>query len=359
MAQAQPSNPTLQDFVNEAKKLGQEQFEAQRALLREDTKSQADAFTRSLFGQNVGTESGIGRERFNEAVQEQAKRLEPISAQIAANLGQQALSQRFAAQENQQNRDFTAQENQLGRDFTAEQNDLERAFRDGLLTKEQNFLVAQQKKDMLFNLAKTGQLQGTAAEQALANFGIDDPESFLTDDELELQRYATSRGLTLEQALEQRELLGQTLLEDIQNHPERYAGLAPDPEELHRRELEIARASKPRSGGGCCFIFLEARYGTGVMDSVVRRYRDEMMTDRNRRGYYKLSEVLVPLMRKSRVIKGLVQLTMTSPLVAYGRYHYNRWLPGAVFKPVKDFWLWLFDYLGQDHEFIRENGEVV
>ena len=35
---------------------------------------------------------------------------------------------------------------------------------------------------------------------------------------------------------------------------------------------------------------LEARYGDGTMDEVVRRYRDEHMTDRNRRGYYKVAE---------------------------------------------------------------------
>ena len=109
----------------------------------------------------------------------------------------------------------------------------------------------------------------------------------------------------------------------------------------------------------CCFIFLEARYGNGTMDAVVRRFRDENMTERNRRGYYKVSEVLVPLMRKSKLIKTLVQVTMTSPLVAYGKYHYgiNRW--GVVFRPIKNFWLRVFDYLGQDHEFVRENGEVV
>ena len=52
-------------------------------------------------------------------------------------------------------------------------------------------------------------------------------------------------------------------------------------------------------GAGCCFIMLEARYGDGTMDTVVRRYRDEKITDRNKRGYYKLAEGFVPLMRES------------------------------------------------------------
>lgn len=113
------------------------------------------------------------------------------------------------------------------------------------------------------------------------------------------------------------------------------------------------------AAGGCCFIFLEARYGDGTMDSVVRKFRDEHMTLKNKRGYYKLSEVLIPLMRKSKLAKGLVRVLMTDPLVAYGRYHYgqNKW--GKIFKPVKNFWLNLFDYLGEDHPYVRENGEVV
>lgn len=119
-------------------------------------------------------------------------------------------------------------------------------------------------------------------------------------------------------------------------------------------------ANQGGDGFNCCFIFLEARYGDGTMDYVVRRFRDENMTDVNRRGYYKLSEVLVPLMRKSKIVKGLVRLLMTDPLVAYGKAYYGTGSKlGFVFTPVKNFWLKTFLYLGGDHEFIRENGEVV
>lgn len=111
--------------------------------------------------------------------------------------------------------------------------------------------------------------------------------------------------------------------------------------------------------GGCCFILLEARYGTGVMDRVVRRYRDENLTEQNRRGYYKLAEVLVPLMRKSPVFKWIVTVTLANPLVYYGKWYYgeNKW--GWIFSPVKNFWMRVFDVVGTDTEFIRETGEVV
>jgi len=112
-------------------------------------------------------------------------------------------------------------------------------------------------------------------------------------------------------------------------------------------------------GGGCCFIFLEARYGNGTMDRVVRRYRDEHMTPRNKRGYYKVAEVLVPLMRKSKLVKFAVRVTMTDPLVSYGKWYYGEGKIGWIFAPVKNFWLKTFDFLGGEHEFIRENGELV
>lgn len=125
------------------------------------------------------------------------------------------------------------------------------------------------------------------------------------------------------------------------------------------KQADATANSGGGGGGGCCFIFLEARYGNGVMDAVVRRFRDENMTPRNRRGYYKLSEVLVPLMRKSSLVKFMVSLTMTSPLVSYGKWYYTGKGMGFLFSPIKNFWLKTFNYLGDNHEFIRENGEVV
>ena len=112
-------------------------------------------------------------------------------------------------------------------------------------------------------------------------------------------------------------------------------------------------------GGGCCFIMLEARYGDGTMDKVVRRYRDENMTPRNRRGYYKVAEVLVPLMRKSKIFKWIVTKTFADPLVSYGKWYYGENKHGWIFAPIKSAWLKLFDVVGTDTVFIRENGEEV
>jgi len=131
------------------------------------------------------------------------------------------------------------------------------------------------------------------------------------------------------------------------------AEMGKESEDLYTTEMAEAQ----KEAGGCCFIFLEV--GNGELDRIARRARDELMTDRNRRGYYKLSEVFVPLMRKSGVFKALVKWTMVKPMIAWGKWYYGESKINRVFEPVAMFWFRMFDYLGQNHPFIRENGEVV
>jgi hypothetical protein len=99
---------------------------------------------------------------------------------------------------------------------------------------------------------------------------------------------------------------------------------------------------------------LEARYGDGTMDNVVRKYRDEMLTERNRKGYYKLATVLVPLMRASKVVKFAVRVFFADPLVSYGKWYYKENKHGWLFAPIKAAWMKVFDVLGEDTVFIRE-----
>jgi len=126
------------------------------------------------------------------------------------------------------------------------------------------------------------------------------------------------------------------------------------------------------AGLGClCQIFMEGRHGNGTMDWVVRKYRDENINERNARGYYKMSEVIVPLMRKNKLLKLLFFLFFIQPCFLWARWHYRDEIKkrgekpgwgsriGWVFGPVKRFWERLCYYLGQDHPYIRWNGELI
>ena len=125
-------------------------------------------------------------------------------------------------------------------------------------------------------------------------------------------------------------------------------------------------------GLGClCQIFMEGRHRDGTMDWVVRKYRDENINVRNARGYYKMSEVIVPLMRKNKLMRLFFFLFFIQPCFLWARWHYRDEIKqrgekagwgakiGWVFGPVKRFWEGLCYYLGQDHPYIRWNGELL
>jgi hypothetical protein len=109
--------------------------------------------------------------------------------------------------------------------------------------------------------------------------------------------------------------------------------------------------------GGCCFIFVEAH--GGMLHPVVRQYRDDHMTERNRRGYYWLAERLVPAMRKHEIVFRAVKYIMVDPMVKYGKWFYGLDRKGWIFAPVKSFWLGVFNILGKRPPYRRHSGEVV
>ena len=123
---------------------------------------------------------------------------------------------------------------------------------------------------------------------------------------------------------------------------------------------------------GClCYMFLEGRHGDGTMDWVVRRYGEEKVTERGRRGYYKMSEIIVPVMRKNLLMKLLLQVFFIQPCFWWARWYYRKEIKrrgeklgfggrfGWIFAPIKKFWEGFCHYLGQDHPYIRWNGELV
>jgi hypothetical protein len=100
-------------------------------------------------------------------------------------------------------------------------------------------------------------------------------------------------------------------------------------------------------GSVCCFIFIEAN--NGVLDRIARRYRDEHGTADQRVGYKKIARWLVPLMKRSSMIKSLVKWLMVKPMITAGKAFYkeNRW--GYIFYPFLYGWLKLFEMVGKRH----------
>jgi len=76
-------------------------------------------------------------------------------------------------------------------------------------------------------------------------------------------------------------------------------------------------------GGLCCFIFLEAY--NGKLPWFVRAARDiaYVKYPQVAKGYCKMAKWLVPAMRKSKIVRWLVNKTMVLPLTRYGGYKFN------------------------------------
>lgn len=120
-----------------------------------------------------------------------------------------------------------------------------------------------------------------------------------------------------------------------------------------------SQKSSSTGGGilsGCCFIFLAAE---GYLHPAVRTYRDRHMTVRNVRGYYWLSDRLVPAMRTRRWLQRLVRLTLTQPCAAYARYVYGvkRW--GVLAAPLACAWRAVFRLCSPQQPYPRRGTKEV
>jgi hypothetical protein len=96
---------------------------------------------------------------------------------------------------------------------------------------------------------------------------------------------------------------------------------------------------------GCCFNFLEAE---GEVADSVREYRDEhYLGTKVGVGYKRMARWLVPIMRRSMMVKRMVRLLMTRPLRMYADWYYglNDW--GWIMIPFKWTWVTIWDGMGR------------
>lgn len=95
----------------------------------------------------------------------------------------------------------------------------------------------------------------------------------------------------------------------------------------------------------CCFIFLEIY--NGELPWYVRVERDNYYRSDPRLpiGYKKMAKWLVPLMRRFKSIRRIVNYTMVKPLSWFGgwKWNVNKW--GFLGWPFKQFWFMIWRYL--------------
>jgi hypothetical protein len=128
----------------------------------------------------------------------------------------------FSAEESGKIREFQAAQAGLGREFQATQAEIDRQI---------------EKNQRITELVISGNIAGPEAEALIADaFGPG--VKLTTQDELDLQRAALASGLTTEQYLELRKVIGEGQLLDVLENPEDYIQ---NPRQAREFQLQLAR----------------------------------------------------------------------------------------------------------------------
>ena len=117
----------------------------------------------------------------------------------------------------------------------------------------------------------------------------------------------------------------------------------------------VGHASRGRersaSDSVCCYIFCAAS-PTDELLEYVRRYKDSHyeIDSTVAQGYKRLALFLVPLMRKSPIIKWIVKWMMVHPMELYAKaYYQEKTLLKLTLYPLTRVWVGLYALIGKIH----------
>ena len=96
----------------------------------------------------------------------------------------------------------------------------------------------------------------------------------------------------------------------------------------------------------CCWTFAEAYYGWENIPNEVRVLRDLEYSLQKREGYRRMSRFLVPLMKKSSIVRGLVNTFLIKPVTSYAKYYVHGQGMGWVFAPVTNLYFAVWEDMG-------------
>ncbi len=101
-------------------------------------------------------------------------------------------------------------------------------------------------------------------------------------------------------------------------------------------------ANKAAGNTSCCFIFLEGN--NGYLEDSVRTFRDKYFSPDSwvSKGYKRMARWLVPMMKRSKIVKQSVRFFMLDPLARVARWHEGTDKLGWLFVPVGVFWCFIW-----------------
>ena len=115
---------------------------------------------------------------------------------------------------------------------------------------------------------------------------------------------------------------------------------------LRANKLNAMVSSSNASAGFCCWNFLAAH---GSVPEDVKQYRDEHYKKGCpvSKGYKWMSEFAVPLMETYPKFAKFMDWVMARPMTKYAQWYYGKNRYGWIFKPIANFWTWLWGEWGE------------
>jgi len=108
----------------------------------------------------------------------------------------------------------------------------------------------------------------------------------------------------------------------------------------------IGNVAGAYKNAGCCWTFAEAYYGWANIPDEVRVLRDLEYSLQKREGYRRMSRFLVPLMKKSSIVRSLVNTFLIKPVTSYANYYVHGKGMGWVFAPVTNVYFAVWEDMG-------------
>ena len=96
----------------------------------------------------------------------------------------------------------------------------------------------------------------------------------------------------------------------------------------------------------CCWTFAAAYGGWDNIPEEVRVSRDLHYSAQRRHGYRKMSEWLVPKMKKSAVARALTHLFLIAPMTSHANWYVNRRGIGWLWTPLQQLYLAIWEHFG-------------
>lgn len=139
--------------------------------------------------------------------------------------------------------------------------------------------------------------------------------------ESDIQKSLLSRGLQFTE-LGQQKALAEKELSFKQSSFEEEQKLKQEALDLEREKMEKQYDIAQRNsggGGGFCVIVTACTHPDSFEVNITRKFRDYYLDDRTLRGYYRLAEKLVPLMKRKEWFKRWIKKIIVDRLIDYGQ----------------------------------------